>query len=129
MIQIPVDCAVSMLQKRMQKSTASTGGHYSKSKSKSQRASQKSKIGANEDVVVAYGTSDSEICIFSPAEGKPAAYLTGGHERGIYDFKFSQHSPQEAWSIGGDSTLVQWDLSSNKPLRFVLVKRSTSLHH
>ena len=94
-------------------------GLYSKAKSKSRRSSKKSNIDANEDVVVAYGTSESEVCMLSPVEGKLVGNLTGGHERGVYDFKFSQHQSNEAWSIGGDSTLVQWDLKANQPVRTI----------
>ena len=94
-------------------------GRYSRSSPRSQRSSQKVKDHSQEDVVVAYGTSDSEVCIFSPAENKVVQILAGGHERGIYDFKFSQHQEQEAWSIGGDAALVRWDLPTGKPVRLV----------
>ena len=94
-------------------------GKYSRAKPKGRRSSKKNNDHANEDVVVAYGTSESEVCIFSPAEGKLVGNLTGGHERGIYDFKFSPQHTDEAWSIGGDSALIQWDLKLEKPLRTI----------
>lgn len=96
-------------------------GRYPHSKPKSQSRNQKSpkssQTPANEDVVVAYGTSDSEICIFSPTENKLVVTLVGAHERGVYDVKFSQHSNDDLWSIGGDSTLVQWNLQSGNPTK------------
>lgn len=75
-----------------------------------------------EGAVIAYGTSTSEICMFSPAEGKIVGTLSGGHEKAIADFKFSPATDyQEGWSIGEDAKLVQWDLSKNKVIRYVHV--------
>ncbi|KAK6371844.1 Small subunit (SSU) processome component [Exophiala oligosperma] len=75
-----------------------------------------------EGAVVAYGTSTAEICMFSAAEGKVVGTLSGGHERPIADFKFSPAtSYQEAWSIGEDANLIQWDLTNGRPLRTVHV--------
>ncbi|PYI02195.1 NUC189-domain-containing protein [Aspergillus sclerotiicarbonarius CBS 121057] len=63
------------------------------------------------DVVVAFGTSASEIRMYSPVEDKIVGTLANGHEKGIRDFKFTSSRPgQEGWSIGGDNKLVQWDL-------------------
>lgn len=73
----------------------------------------------NKEVAVAFGTSDSEIQIFSPAEAKCVVILTGGHTSGIRDFKFAvngQHG--EGWSVGGDGKLVQWDLKNSKAIRY-----------
>ncbi|KIW13963.1 hypothetical protein PV08_06744 [Exophiala spinifera] len=75
-----------------------------------------------EGAVVAYGTSTSEICMFSPAEGKVVGTLSGGHERPIAAFKFSPStSYQEAWSVGEDANLIQWDLTKGRPLRTIHV--------
>ncbi|KAJ5777533.1 hypothetical protein N7520_000779 [Penicillium odoratum] len=72
------------------------------------------------DVVVAFGTSTSEIRMFSPSEDKIVGTLTGTHEKGIKDFKFTAGRPaQEAWSIGGDNKLVQWDLRTGKSVRTI----------
>lgn len=77
-----------------------------------------------EGAVVAYGTSTAEICMFSAAEGKVVGTLSGGHERPIADFKFSPAtSYQEAWSIGEDANLIQWDLTNGRPLRLVILLR------
>lgn len=73
----------------------------------------------NDGAVVAYGTNSAEIGIFSPAEGRIVQTLTGGHERGIRDFKFSSGDYLQAWSVGEDAKLVQWDLTSNQPIRSV----------
>ena len=64
------------------------------------------------DVVVAYGTSFSEIHMYSPKEGKLVETLRDGHTQGIRDFKFNDSIPAaaEGWSLGGDGNLVQWDL-------------------
>ena len=69
-------------------------------------------------VVVAIGTSDSEVHLFSPAEAKVVGSLREAHTQGIRDFKFANHGLHaEGWSIGGDGRLVQWDLRKNKVLR------------
>ncbi|KAJ5949236.1 hypothetical protein N7454_000820 [Penicillium verhagenii] len=78
------------------------------------------------DVVVAFGTSTSEIRLFSPSEDKIVGTLTGAHEKGIKDFKFTAGRPaQEAWSIGGDNKLVQWDLRTGKTLRTIHLPASS----
>lgn len=70
------------------------------------------------DVVVAIGTSASEIRMYSPVEDKIVGTLANGHEKGIRDFKFTSSRPgQEGWSIGGDNKLVQWDLFTGKTTR------------
>lgn len=74
---------------------------------------------SNEGAVVAYGTNSSEICFFSPAEGKIVGSLAGAHERGIRDYKFSPSEYKEGWSIGEDGKLVQWDLTTCQTTRFV----------
>ena len=75
-----------------------------------------------EDVVVAYGSSNSEICMFSPAQGEVVGTLKGGHEREIRDFKFLPEDNLQAWSIGGDGKLVHWNLQNNSASRFVVVR-------
>jgi U3 small nucleolar RNA-associated protein 5 len=70
------------------------------------------------DIVVAFGTSTSDIRLYSPSEDKVVGTLTGVHDKGIKDFKFTAGRPgQEAWSIGGDNKLVQWDLRTGQSLR------------
>lgn len=72
----------------------------------------------NGDVVVAFGTSSSEIRMYSPSEDKIIGTLSGGHDRGIKDFKFTAKRPGlEGWSIGGDNKLVQWDLRTGQSVR------------
>jgi U3 small nucleolar RNA-associated protein 5 len=67
--------------------------------------------------VVAFGTSQSEICMFSPSEGKVVGKLSGQHERGIKDFKFCGNDYLGGWSVGGEGKLVQWDLGTGKAIR------------
>jgi U3 small nucleolar RNA-associated protein 5 len=74
----------------------------------------------NDGAVVAYGTNTSQICMFSPTEGRVVGTLSGGHERGVRAFKFSPADYLHAWSIGEDAKLVQWDLSKDQPIRSVL---------
>lgn len=72
------------------------------------------------DVVVAFGTSSSDVRIYSPVENKIVTSLTDGHDKGVRDFKFTANrSAQEGWSIGGDNKLVQWDLRTGQSLRYV----------
>lgn len=82
---------------------------------KKRKRDQDNAIGA----VLAYGTNTSEICMFSPSEGKIVGTLSGVHEKGVKDFRFSTSDYLEAWSIGGDGKLVQWDLSTHQPTRSV----------
>ncbi|KAJ5884491.1 hypothetical protein N7504_012063 [Penicillium tannophilum] len=78
------------------------------------------------DVVVAFGTSNSDIRMFSPSEDKVVGTLTGAHEKGIKDFKFTAGRPaEEAWSIGGDNKLVQWDLRTGKSVRTIHLPASS----
>lgn len=73
------------------------------------------------DVVVAFGTSDSEIQMFSPAEDKVVGKLQGAHTQGIRDFKFTNSKEAaEGWSLGGDGKLAQWDLRTGTSIRQVL---------
>lgn len=95
--------------------------HHQESKKKRKRSdlvngdAPKDQIG---NVVVALGTSDSEVQMFSPAEAKTVGYLREAHTQGIRDFKFAHNGIHaEGWSIGGDGRLVQWDLKKNRILR------------
>ncbi|KAF6230341.1 hypothetical protein HO133_004681 [Letharia lupina] len=74
------------------------------------------------NVVVALGTSDSEVQMFSPAEAKTVGSLREAHTHGIRDFRFADIGIYaEGWSIGGDGRLVQWDLRKNRVLRTVIL--------
>lgn len=96
------------------------GQSYRDQRSLNNKKKRKRTLDSPEDVVVAYGTTNSEICMYSPAEGKIVGTLRNGHEREIRDFKFSPTEFLEAWSVGGDGKLVQWDLKNDQVLRFVL---------
>lgn len=70
------------------------------------------------DIVVAFGTNTSDIRMYSPTEDKVVGTLSGAHEKGIKDFKFTAARPaEEAWSVGGDNKLVQWDLRTGKTIQ------------
>jgi U3 small nucleolar RNA-associated protein 5 len=71
------------------------------------------------NAVVAVGTSNSDVQFFSPAEGRVVGKLSGNHERGVNDFRFSTGDCLWGWSIGGDGKLVQWDMKKNKAVRSV----------
>lgn len=103
-------------------------GHYGENHSDLQHQESKKKRKRNEkvngsqvdpkDVVIAFGTSESEIHLFSPSESKILRTLRGEHTQGVRDFKFSKEGSKcEAWSIGGDGKLVQWDLRTGKSIR------------
>lgn len=96
-------------------------GRLGSSKKKRKRAQHSA-----EDVVVAYGTSDSEICMYSPAEGRLVGILPKAHEHGIKDFRFGADDNLKAWSIGGDGELVQWDLAKDQAIRYVCHKYTVS---
>ncbi|KAJ9324366.1 hypothetical protein DTO027B5_4217 [Paecilomyces variotii] len=78
------------------------------------------------DAVVAFGTSTSDIRMYSPSEDKIVGTLSGGHENGIRDFKFTAKRPGlEGWSIGGDNKLVQWDLRTGQSIRTINLPTSS----
>lgn len=88
-----------------------------------QNKKRKRKSGVNgaaddKSAVVAFGTSSSDIRMFSPAEDKVLYTLAGVHDGGIKDFKFTVgQSTSHGWSIGGDNRLVQWDLLTRQSIR------------
>lgn len=96
------------------------GAAYREQRQTSPKKKRKRDHDPSESAVVAYGTSSSDINLFSPAEGKIVGILTGTHQRGIKDFKFSPPQYREAWSIGGDGKMVQWDLKEGQATRCVL---------
>ena len=71
------------------------------------------------DVVLAYGTSDSEIKLYSPAKAEIVGVLEGVHTQGIKVFRFSsgEGNRAEGWSVGGDGKLVQWDIRKGTSIR------------
>lgn len=89
--------------------------HKASSKKKRKRANEQ------ENAVVAYGTSTGDICMFSPSQGDIVGTLNKGHERAIKDFRFVSEDNLQAWSIGDDAKLVQWDLRKDQVTRFVFV--------
>ena len=103
--------------------TSLAWGYYGTSYRESQQENSKKKRKRDQDggghVVVAYGSNTSDICMFSPAEGKIVCMLSGVHEQGIKDFQFVVDDQSQGWSIGGDAKLVQWDLTSNTATRYV----------
>ncbi|KAK5045687.1 hypothetical protein LTR84_009056 [Exophiala bonariae] len=100
-------------------------GHYGLANHEQRQTPSKKKRKRDQDpiqgAVVAYGTTSSEICLFSPAEGKVVTTLKGVHERGVRDFKFSPAEKAEAWSIGEDGKLVLWNLANCQPTRTISI--------
>ena len=96
------------------------GRQQDQSKKKRKRHSDTNGAGLGQgDVVLAFGTSTSEVRLYSPTEDKIVATLSGAHEGRIVDFKFTADKPgEEAWSIGGDKNLVQWDLRARRSKRY-----------
>ncbi|KAE8352362.1 Dip2/Utp12 family-domain-containing protein [Aspergillus coremiiformis] len=78
------------------------------------------------DIVVAFGTSASDIRMYSPTEDKIVGTLIGAHSEGVKDFKFTFNKPaQEGWSVGGDNKLVQWDLRTGKSTKIINLPSSS----
>ena len=72
------------------------------------------------DSVVAFGTTDSDIYLYSPAAAKVVCTLKNGHTLGIRDFQFiSDGEHGDGWSIGGDARAVQWHVKTGQRLRTV----------
>ena len=70
-------------------------------------------------VVVAVGTSSGSIQFFSPTEGKYVKTLTDQHVQGIRDFKFVDDGlSSQAWSLGDDGKLVQWNLQTGIAVKY-----------
>jgi U3 small nucleolar RNA-associated protein 5 len=103
--------------------TSLAWGYYGTSYRDNQQGGSKKKRKRDQDAgghaVVAYGLDTSDICFFSPAEGKIVCTLSGVHERGIKDFQFVVEDQSQGWSIGGDGKLVQWDLTSKSVVQYV----------
>ncbi|PCH00829.1 Small-subunit processome, Utp12 [Penicillium occitanis (nom. inval.)] len=101
--------------------------------SKKKRKRKSDVNGAVEDkfgreAVVAFGTSSSDIRLYSPAEDKVLCTLSGVHEGGIKDFKFTAgEATSQGWSIGGDNRLVQWDLNTRQSIRIINIPTTSSV--
>jgi U3 small nucleolar RNA-associated protein 5 len=95
--------------------------HHQESKKKRKRSEQANGTKSEEpagDVVVAFGTSESKVHMYSVTEGKILGVLEGEHTQGIRDFKFtSAGTSGEGWSVGGDGKVIRWDLRKGKVLR------------
>ncbi|KAL8920093.1 MAG: hypothetical protein Q9208_006446 [Pyrenodesmia sp. 3 TL-2023] len=75
-----------------------------------------------QDVVLAFGTSDSDVHLYSPAAARVIGVLKDVHTQAIRDFKFVDAGRgAEGWSIGGDGKLVHWDLQKGKSIRAILL--------
>lgn len=97
-------------------------GRYSHVDSSTQTSSsgkKRKKTSEQQDVVIAYGTNQSEICMLAPAEGKLVGQISGIHDGGIKSCAFSEDD-KSIWSIGGDNKLIQWNLKSSTVSRSVL---------
>ena len=80
-------------------------------KKKRKRSTQLNGVSSSQNIVLAIGTSASEVQIYSPAESKILGILKDIHSGGIRDFKFVNDGREsKAYSAGGDGKLVQWDL-------------------
>lgn len=98
-------------------------GYYGAAYREQRQSPSKKKRKRNQDnidgAVIAFGTNGSEICMLSPTEGKIVGILSGAHERGVRDFKFSLSDYLQGWSIGEDAKLIQWDLTKDQQIRSV----------
>lgn len=96
--------------------------HHPESKKKRKRSEQTNGSKSDEpvgDVVLAFGTSQSKVYMYSATEGKIVGILEGEHTQGIRDFKFSNAGISgEGWSIGGDGKAVRWNLRKGIAIRY-----------
>ena len=92
--------------------------HQESNKKRKRSAQANGSFANNINLVLAFGTSDSEILMLSPAESKIVGNLNGEHTQGVRDFKFVDAGANgEGWSVGGDGKIVQWDLRKRQSLR------------
>ena len=69
--------------------------------------------------VVAVGTNSDGIDLFSPLESKVVGTLAPAHRYGTRDFRFRDLGVgSEAWSLGADGTLIQWNLGNRERVRY-----------
>ncbi|MCJ1244032.1 Small subunit (SSU) processome component [Trapelia coarctata] len=98
--------------------------YHNSSKKKRKRSDEVNGVSEHHDAVVAVGTNQSEIHMFSPSEGKIVSTLKDGHTHGISDFKFVDDGTSSVgWSLGGDSNLVEWNLLNGVPIRTLLAPK------
>lgn len=90
------------------------------SKRKRNKPNGASLIDHRGSAVLALGTSESEVQIFSVDDSKVVSTLTGGHDKGVRNFKFTTDKASEGWSIGGDGRLVQWDIVKRSIKRYLV---------
>ena len=75
------------------------------------------KSGSHE-IVIGFGTDQSEISFFCPTTSRITTSLKKAHTSGVKEFRFQNYGrDNEAWSLGGDKNLIQWDLSDGTALR------------
>ena len=89
--------------------------NQSSKKKKRKLDNGESTASASGSTVIVIGTGKPEIQLFSPLEGRVIATLEDAHERGTRDFVFS--GSQEAWSLGTDGGLVQWNMDTLEKLQ------------
>ena len=97
--------------------------HHKDLKKKRKRTKQANGVISTDDaqdVVLAFGTSDSIIHLYSPTKAKVVGLLKEVHTQGIRDFRFVDGGRRsEGWSVGGDGKLVHWDLQKCKSTKFI----------
>ena len=102
--------------------------HHQESKKKRKRLEQAN--GSVSDapargVVVAFGTSESKVHMYSATEGQVVGTLEGEHTQGIKGFKFaSAGTSEEGWSIGGDGKAVRWNLRNGRAIRYLTLQKT-----
>ena len=89
--------------------------NHSSKKKKRKLENGESTISTGGSTVIVIGTGKPEIQLFSPLEGRVIVTLENAHERGTRDFVFS--SSQEAWSLGTDGSLIQWNMDTLEKLQ------------
>lgn len=70
-------------------------------------------------VVIAVGTNNERIDFFAPLESRVVTTLAPAHPHGTRAIEFRNdglHS--EAWSLGADGTLMQWDIATGERVRY-----------
>lgn len=91
----------------------------------SEKSKKKRKIDQRaEEGILAAGTSDGSIHIYSPSEDDKVVKLDGGHTGEVTSLCFTDSS---IWSAGTDGKAIEWDINTHTILQSLIVDSENPL--